>query len=172
MRKFYSMAMGNETLQTGTKRLFGRSYTVEIENQTLLKSYDKLVDRTSLLEGHLHHIQLISKNDKRSLVEILKDLESYVHDENQKSRLYRKQWYITYKPYIEELVRTEKSGDEVQTKDNNEDLTSPVPFTDGWLTKSFSYLSCYYFWNTNSKYLKGYTECKLELISIKRSKRY
>ena len=32
MRKIHSMTMGNETLQTATKRLFGRSYTVEIDN--------------------------------------------------------------------------------------------------------------------------------------------
>lgn len=37
-------------------RLSERIHTVEIDNQNLLKSYEKLADRTFLLEGNLYAI--------------------------------------------------------------------------------------------------------------------
>ena len=62
---------------------------------------------------------------------------------------------------IEELVRNDKQGDMVQTKDNNKDLTSPVPLRDRDLP---SVLTTYPVTISekpaNSKHPKGYTECK------------
>ena len=43
------MTIVYETLQNGTERLSERFHTVEIENQNLLKTYDKLSDRRFFL---------------------------------------------------------------------------------------------------------------------------
>ena len=69
--KIQSMWIDYETLQKGTEILSEKIHTVEIHNQNLLKSYDKLADRIFLKEGNLHTIQIISKDEKISLIEIL-----------------------------------------------------------------------------------------------------
>lgn len=76
--------MDNATLPNDSEKLYERIHTVEVNDQNLLKSYDKLADRTFLLEGNLQAIQNISKDEKISFMEKPKDLGSYVCDENWK----------------------------------------------------------------------------------------
>lgn len=59
--KIQSISMYYETLKKGIERLF---HTVKVDNQNLLKCYDKLSDRSSLQKGNLHAIQIISKDEK------------------------------------------------------------------------------------------------------------
>ena len=53
------MLMDYETFEN--ERLSERIHSFEIDNQNLVKSYVKLADGTSLLEGYFHVIQIISK---------------------------------------------------------------------------------------------------------------
>ena len=65
------MSMGYEALQKGSEILSERTHTVEMDNQNLLKSY-KLAERTPLQGGNLHATQIISKDEKMSLMEKFK----------------------------------------------------------------------------------------------------
>lgn len=67
--KIHFITIGYESLQNATERLPERIQTVEINNHRLLKTYDKIVDRTSLLQCNLHAIHIISKDKKISLME-------------------------------------------------------------------------------------------------------
>ena len=73
-----------QSLHTGNEKLSERIHIVETDNQNLLKSYGKIADRTSLQEGNLYTIQIISKDEKIPLMEKFKTLESHVQNENQK----------------------------------------------------------------------------------------
>lgn len=76
------MSMGYKTLQNSTDRFSEKIQTLEIDYQNLLKRFEKLADRTSFLEDNLHATQTITKDENLSLMEKIKDLESYVQDEN------------------------------------------------------------------------------------------
>ena len=83
--RIQSLSMAYETLQKGTERLSEGIHTVEIDNMlNLFKSYCKLADKTSLQEGNLHTIQIITNFENISLTEQFNTLESYVQKDNQK----------------------------------------------------------------------------------------
>ena len=69
---------------------------------------------------------------------------------------------------IEELVRTDKQGEEVQAKDNSKDLALPVPLRvrDDLPRVLATYPVTASEKPANSQYPKGYTECKWEPICL------
>ena len=56
------MTISAETLTESIK-------TIECENQTLSKGYDRLIDRISIQEGTVHAMRIMSKKDMVSLTE-------------------------------------------------------------------------------------------------------
>ena len=63
---------------------------------------------------------------------------------------------------VEELVRTDKQGEEVQAKDNSKDLASPVPLRvrDDLPRVLATYPVITSEKPANTQYPNGYTECK------------
>lgn len=71
-------------------------------------SYEKLSDQISLLEGNLHVIQIISKDDKVTLMDKMKSLELHMNDKNKKliDLLKSLESFI-----VQEVQTLQKSGD-------------------------------------------------------------
>ena len=67
-RNLQSMTVNAETLAE-------RIITIEWENQTLSKGYDRLIDRISIQEGTVHAMRIMSKEDIVSLTDKLHALE-------------------------------------------------------------------------------------------------
>ena len=67
-RNLQSMTVSAETLVERIK-------TIECENWTLSKWYDRLIDRISIQEGTVHAMRIMSKKDMVSLTDKLHTLE-------------------------------------------------------------------------------------------------
>ena len=69
---------------------------------------------------------------------------------------------------IEELVRTDKQGEEVQAKDNSKDLASPVPLRvrDDLPRVLATYPTTSSDKPANTQYPNRYKECKWELTGL------
>ena len=63
-RNLQSMTVSAETLAE-------RIITIECENRTLSKGYDRLIDRISIQEGTVHAMRIMSKEDIVSLTDKL-----------------------------------------------------------------------------------------------------
>ena len=115
-------------MSKGAEKLSERIHNVEFDNQNLLKSCCKLAHRGSLQVGDLHIIEIISKNDKLSLMEEFPTLESYVQNEDQRLhelmklleiftgqeiRALRKTVVKRFE-MIEEIIGTDEQGGKVQ----------------------------------------------------------
>ena len=70
---------------------------------------------------------------------------------------------------IEELVRTDKQGEEVQAKDNSKDLASPVPLRvrDDLPRVLATYPVISSEKSANTRYPNRYVECKWKLVGLK-----
>ena len=56
-------------MTVGTETLFKRICSAECINQTLLKGYDRLIDRMSLQKGNVHAINIMSKDEILTLLD-------------------------------------------------------------------------------------------------------
>ena len=68
IRNLQSVTVSAETLAERIK-------TIECENWTLSKGYDRLIDRISIQEGTVHAMRIMSKEDMVSLTDKLHALE-------------------------------------------------------------------------------------------------
>ena len=93
--KIQSMLKGAETLSE-------RICAVEFNNQNLLKSYDRLMDKVSLQEGNMHTIKIMSKDETLSLLDKFHTLESSVRALEQNTG---QEIQTLQKPVVKDLKR-------------------------------------------------------------------
>ncbi|KAK7831163.1 hypothetical protein U0070_020383 [Myodes glareolus] len=65
-----------QSMNVSAETLAERIITIECENRTLSKGYDRLIDRISIQEGTVHAMRIMSKEDIVSLTDKLHALES------------------------------------------------------------------------------------------------
>ena len=70
------MTNKTQSMTEGAETLSERIHTVEYNNRTLSKDYDRLTDRMSLQEGNMNTIKIMSKDETLSLLDRLHTLES------------------------------------------------------------------------------------------------
>ena len=64
-----------QSMNVSAETLAERIITIECENRTLSKGYDRLIDRISIQEGTVHAMRIMSKEDIVSLTDKLHALE-------------------------------------------------------------------------------------------------
>ena len=129
-----------QSMPQGADKLSERIYTLEFDNQNLLKSYNKLTDRVSFLESNLYTIEAISMDGKIFLMEKFHTIELYVHNEDQRLcesvksleiftgqeiQVLQALEKIVVKSFetLEEIIRTNEKRVKVQ----GQDLATPIP---------------------------------------------
>ena len=70
------MTCNLQSMTVSAETLAERIITIECENRTLSKGYDRLIDRISIQEGTVHAMRIMSKEDIVSLTDKLHALES------------------------------------------------------------------------------------------------
>ena len=65
-----------QSMTVSAETLAERIITIECENRTLSKGYDRLIDRISIQEGTVHAMRIMSKEEMVSLTNKLHTLES------------------------------------------------------------------------------------------------
>ena len=70
------MTRNLQSMTVSAEILAERFITIECENRTLSKGYDRLIDRNSTQEGTVHAKRIVSKEEMVSLTDKLHALES------------------------------------------------------------------------------------------------
>ena len=109
-RNLQSMTVSAETLAE-------RIITIECENQTLSKGYDRLIDRISIQEGTVHAMRIMSKEDIVSLTDKLHALESLMkaleHNTGQEIQDLQKAMVSGFNK-IEEIIDSDEQEQKVE----------------------------------------------------------
>ena len=69
------MTRNLQSVTVSAETLAERIKTIECENWTLSKGYDRLIDRISIQEGTVHAMRIMSKEDMVSLTDKIHALE-------------------------------------------------------------------------------------------------
>ena len=109
-RNLQSMTVSAETLAE-------RIITIECENRTLSKGYDRLIDRISIQEGTVHAMRIMSKEDIVSLTDKLHALESLMkaleHNTGQEIQDLQKAMVSRFNK-IEEIIDSDEQEQKVE----------------------------------------------------------
>ena len=106
-----------QSMTVSAETLAERIITIECENRTLSKGYDRLIDRISIQEGTVHAMRIMSKEDIVSLTDKLHALESLMkaleHNTGQEIQDLQKAMVSRFNK-IEEIIDSDEQEQKVE----------------------------------------------------------
>ena len=106
-----------QSMTVSAETLAERIITIECENRTLSKGYDRLIDRISIQEGTVHAMRIMSKEDIVSLTDKLHALESLMkaleHNNGQEIQDLQKAMVSRFNK-IEEIIDSDEQEQKVE----------------------------------------------------------